>query len=251
MRVVYSVPARGFYVLRGLHTPADIGLMIGHVRELKATHPFSQPKMRDGSQLSVKVSSWGARGWWSDELGLRYTVKHPRGAPWPDLPQGWQRFPLAYLYVAGYHASVGNPAWRWADWSLPEGPAAWLDEVDTCLVNYYAPDANLGWHVDKTETDLRSPILTMSLGAAARFEIELDGEVHKVTLCSGDGCVMAAGSRNAKHRIVKLVTPGELAVEQQGDIFAGAPPADQIYNPFTTGARMSITWRRTGLTKRT
>lgn len=252
MRIVTSVPHRGFYVLRGLHTPADIDLLVEQVRMLKSTHPFASPKMLDGSQLSVRVSSWGNWGWWVDERGFRYVPRHPKhGQPWPEFPDGWLRFPLAYLYIAAWDASQRLPGWKPADWEMPLGPASWCETIDTALVNYYASDATLGWHVDKTEVDTRSPILTMSVGAAARFEIKLDGEVHRVTLRSGDGCVMAGASRNAEHRIVKLMTPADLAAEQQADLFAGSPPADDIYNPITSGARLSITWRRTGLTRTT
>jgi len=248
MRIAYSVPERGFYVLRGCHSRADIDLLVEQVRDLKSTHPFGQPTMRDGSPLSVRVTSWGPWGWWGDQLGIRYVNQHQKNKQaWPRLPAGWTRYPMAFLYLAAWDAQQRVKGWTPASWNLPDGPATWLDQVDTGLVNYYAPDAVLGWHVDKTETDLRSPILTMSLGASARFEIKLDGETHSMILHSGDGCVMAGHSRNAEHRIVKLLTPAEVQAEQQADLFTGAPPADDIYNPITNGARLSITWRRTGL----
>lgn len=250
MRIVTSVPARGFYVIRGAHSARDIDLLLEQIRLLKLRYPFAQPTMRDGNPLSVRVTSWGDWGWWSDQLGFRYVAKHPKhGQGWPALPAGWERYPMAYLYLAAWDAQQRVAGWTPAAWNLPHGPASWLDEVDTALVNYYAPDASLGWHTDKSEQDLRSPILTMSIGAPARFEIKLDGETHAVTLLSGDGCVMAGASRNAEHRIVKLLTPAEVAAEQQADLFTGAPPADDIYNPITSGARLSITWRRTGLAR--
>jgi alkylated DNA repair protein (DNA oxidative demethylase) len=250
MRIAYSVPHRGFYVLRGMHSPRDIDAIVTQVRALQSRYPFVHPTMRDGSELGVRVTNWGAWGWWSDERGFRYIAKHPKhGQAWSELPPGWERYPMAYLYAACMDAHAKLPGWTPEAWSLRDGPAAWLDEVDTALVNYYAPDAALGWHTDKTEADLRSPILTMSIGASARFEIKLDGETHSIVLHSGDGCVMAGVSRNAEHRIAKLLSPADLQAEQQADLFAGAKPVEPIYNPIKNGARLSITWRRTGLAR--
>lgn len=249
--IAYSVPASGFYVVRGCHLPAQIDTLMGHVRTLKAAAPFQQPSMRDGSPLSVKVSSWGSWGWWGDKLGIRYVPRHPgNNRPWPALDVDVLRYAMPMLYESMKDARGAVPGWTPAAWGLPDdGSTRWWPTVDTCLVNYYAPDAALGWHVDKSEKDLNSPILTMSLGASAVFEIKLAGDTHRVTLHSGDGCVMAGASRNAEHRIVKLLTPAEVAAAGQADMFQGPAAPLDIYNPITNGSRLSITWRRTGLAK--
>lgn len=246
--IAYSVPASGFYVVRGCHTAAQIDALLGHVRTLKAAAPFQAPTMRDGSPLSVKVTSWGTWGWWGDKLGIRYIPRHPgNNRPWPALDVDVLKYAMPMLHGA-MKAARQIPDWTPDAWGLPGGSMPWWPTVDTCLVNYYAPDAVLGWHTDKSERDLASPILTMSIGASAIFEIKLAGETHRVTLHSGDGCVMAGESRSAEHRIVKLLTPAEVAAEAQADMFSGtAPPV--IYNPITNGSRLSITWRRTGLSK--
>ena len=247
--IAYSVPASGFYVVRGCHTPAQIDALLGHVRTLKQAAPFQAPTMRDGSPLSVRVTSWGTWGWWGDKLGIRYIPRHPgNNRPWPELDVDVLRFAMPMLHAAMKDARAAVPGWTSEAWGLPGGSMPWWPTVDTCLVNYYAPDAVLGWHTDKSERDLVSPILTMSLGASAIFEIKLAGETHRVTLHSGDGCVMAGESRNAEHRIVKLLTAAETAEASQADLFSGTA-APIPYNPITNGSRLSITWRRTGLRK--
>jgi DNA oxidative demethylase len=251
MRIAYSIPERGFIVIRGLHANTEIDWLLDQVRTLRATHPFEQPKMRDGTPLSVKVTSWGAYGWWSDERGFRYVPQHPRTREaWPPLTPELKQFAYGFLTMAAWESVQRVPGWTNDAWNIL-GPTTWVGEVDTALVNLYAADALLGWHVDKTEQDLRSPIVTMSLGASALFEIKLDDKAHKVVLHSGDGVVMAGASRNAEHRITRLLTPADVAVEQQGGLFSRPAPAEPIYNPLKNGSRLSITWRRTGLRRPT
>jgi alkylated DNA repair protein (DNA oxidative demethylase) len=40
---------------------------------------------------------------------------------------------------------------------------------DACLVNRYEPGARMGLHQDKDEVDFSQPIVSVSLGASARF----------------------------------------------------------------------------------
>lgn len=248
IRIVHCVPHRGLFHVRGVHSPGKLDELAGLIRRVQKAYPFVHPTMRDGSKFGVKVTSFGDWGWWSDELGFRYVQKHPTAKnPWPSIPPELVAYGLPYIYVAQHHMRGVSASYKPSDWHMGESPSAWFDEVDTVLVNLYAADAALGWHIDKTEKDLQSPIVTMSLGASARFEIKLDGEVHSMVLHSGDGVVMAGASRNAEHRIAKILTPADVAAEQQADLFAGPPPDDDpIHNPLSNGARLSITWRRTG-----
>lgn len=253
MRVVYSVPHRGLFHLRGVHMPHRLDEIAALIRQLQKVYPFVHPTMRDGSKFGVRVTSFGDWGWWSDSMGFRYIRKHPTAdLPWPSISPELRIYGVAYMYLAQHHMREIDPAYTPEVWHMGKSTDAWFSAVDTVLVNLYGADASLGWHVDKTELDTRSPIITMSLGASALFEVKLDGVVHKMILHSGDGVVMAGASRNAEHRIAKLLTPADVAVEQQADLFNGPPPSDEkIYNPLTNGARLSITWRHTGYTRST
>src|SRR6185503_12083087 len=120
--------------------------------------------------------SFGDFGWWADAKGYRYVDRHPiTGEHWPTIPHAIRVMTSSFLYAA----------------KPQENHNKWAASVDTVLVNWYAPSASLGWHVDRTEVDKRSPIVTMSIGASAVFEIRLSGEVHRMTLRHGDGVVMA------------------------------------------------------------
>lgn len=211
MTVTYEVPTSGFYVVSGVLSPGVIQRIVDAVHEHARTFPFVHPRMRNGTLLSVEVTSFGDFGWWSDERGYCYTPTHPTtGRPWPEIPHVIRGITSTALYAAMPRVDHDR----------------WAVSVDTVLVNRYAADASLGWHVDRTEADLVSPIVTLSIGADAVFEIRLNGKVHKMMVRNGDFVVMAGESRNAEHRVSRIL-PNPLL----GEV-----------------GRMSITWRRTGLT---
>ena len=102
------------------------------------------------------------------------------------------------------------------------------------------PGAQLGWHVDQTERDRVSPIVTFSLGASCVFWIELgpEGEAvrYRHTLRSGDAVVMAGPARLARHQVTNVHA-------DEPDLFS------QVYNPIAKsapGVRLSFSVRRTG-----
>lgn len=214
----------GFYVLRGFLDNATQDAFVAEARALARVAPFKCPTMRDGRPLSVKVSSFGERGWWADVKGYRYIVRHPSGVAFPPIPGVVLAATDRALRTAG-HTRTGTR----------------LHEVDTCLVNLYAPGAVLGWHVDHTERDRTSPIVTFSIGAACTFllRMEISGEMRtfRHRLLSGDAVVMAGPSRLAEHSVADIR-------DDQPGLFGGA------YNPIREshpGGRLSFTVRRTGL----
>lgn len=219
----------GHWHLRGFLDRAQQDDFVEHARALAKVAPFMHPRMRDGREMSVKVSSFGERGWWADEQGYRYINHCPWGlkrgmqttAWWPPIPIG---------IVA--HTDAALRVWR------PIGP---LHEVDTCLVNLYEPGAQLGWHVDQTERDRTSPIVTFSIGATCTFSLRMedDGAVRtfRYTLESGDAIVMAGPSRLAEHKV------SDVRPAMQTGLFSAN------YNPLAAtapGSRLSFTVRRTG-----
>lgn len=247
MKVTYEVPEHGFAVVSGAHDAAAQDRLVALIRRHAEDFPFVHPTMRNGMPLSVRVTSFGKWGWWADDRGYRYTPTHPiNGKPWPHIPEALGLAAVPFIYAADEAYVVDGIRGLGGDTveASRRIRTQFALEIDTVLVNWYAPDASLGWHVDRTEADLTSPIITMSLGASAIFEIRLDGKAHRVTLHSGDGVVMVGPSRNAEHRIVRLLPPeGPTPL----DLFGG-PPASPPHDPLGDGTRMSVTWRRTGLT---
>lgn len=234
--------ATGCWHLCNFLTREQQDAFAGAARSLKAVAPFAAPTMRDGTTMGVRVTSFGARGWWADRQGYRYTETHPTtGAAFPPVPGDIWGATAQALSAAAYYSRKVDPAWSVDRWGIT-GCEAMYDKIDTCLVNFYSAGTDLGWHVDRTEKDLTTPIVTFSIGATCTFEIKLpgaDGEIATVphALRSGDAIIMAGLSRRAEHRVVR-VRP-----EPQRGLFGG-----DYYNPIeASGARLSFTVRRTGL----
>ncbi len=235
--------ATGAWHLRGFLTDAQQDAFVAAARQLRGLAPMAHPTMRDGTPLSVRVSSFGSRGWWGDGQGFRYVDKHPgTGRAFPAIPVDLREATYHALYAASRYTGEVDPQHTAASWGLPRGLYDHVAAIDTCLVNLYAPDASLGWHVDQTELDRVSPIITFSIGASCTFELKLEirGETSIVRhhLSSGDAVVMAGPSRLAEHRVTNIHP------EQQADLFG--PP---LYNPIQAsapGTRLSFTLRRTG-----
>jgi alkylated DNA repair protein (DNA oxidative demethylase) len=175
-----------------------------------AEAPLYRPLMpRSGRPLSVLMSNCGPLGWITDRSGYRYEPVHPlTGRPWPPIPEK-----LLAL------------------WAARSGYAA---PPEACLINYYAGAAKMGLHQDRDEADLEAPVLSVSLGDAARFR--LGGLTRRdptaaFTLNSGDVMMLAGQRRLAFHGVDR--------------IFAGSSDLLQAYPAlFPPGGRLNLTLRR-------
>ncbi|GGF45081.1 alkylated DNA repair dioxygenase [Azorhizobium oxalatiphilum] len=168
-----------------LDRPAQEAL-VEEVRGLLREAPLFAPAMpRTGKPLSVKMSNCGPLGWVADVSGYRYQPFHPdTRAPWPPIPRS-----LLDLWD-----------------QLTRHPAP----PEACLINWYAPDARMGLHQDRDETDLSAPVLSLSLGDTALFRIggeNRSGSTHSVRLTSGDAVLLAGRSRLAFHGVDRIL-PG-------------------------------------------
>ena len=144
---VQELPA-GVRLLRGfLNAAAQERLLAEVVRILRAAPLFTPRMPRSGRPFSVRMSNAGPLGWVSDrEKGYRYEPTHPEtGRPWPPMPT---------MLLEMWSELTGYPA-------PPEAG----------LINYYAPGAKMGLHVDIDEEALDAPILSVSLGCSARFRL--------------------------------------------------------------------------------
>ncbi len=131
--------------------------------------------------MSVKMTSAGKYGWYSDASGYRYTPLHPNGAPWPPIPA-----PVLAL---------------WRDLvSTARGP-------DCCLINFYGEGARMGMHQDRDEADFNWPVLSVSLGNDGLFRIgntTRGGKTESIWLNSGDVVVMGGAARLAYHGVDRI-----------------------------------------------
>ncbi|WP_413870233.1 alpha-ketoglutarate-dependent dioxygenase AlkB family protein [Albidovulum sp.] len=158
--------------------------LVEDLRAVIAAAPLFSPLTPWGKPMSVRMTSAGRYGWYSDRRGYRYADCHPSGTPWPPIPE-------RILAIWRSLVSAGR---------MP----------DCCLVNFYGEGARMGLHQDRDEADFRWPVLSVSLGDDARFRIggtERGGRTESLWLRSGDVLILGGAARLAFHGIDR-VAPG-------------------------------------------
>jgi len=194
----------------GLLSRAAQDQMLAEVLGVIDAAPLFRPAMpRTGKPFSVEMTNAGPYGWVSDkDGGYRYQGVHPgTGQRWPAIPQSLMGL---WEFVAGYAAA-------------PE----------CCLVNYYGPDAKMGLHQDTDEYAKDAPVISVSLGDSAMFQVKGPARTGptswSVKLHSGDVVVLAGKARDYFHGIARIY-PGTSTLL----------PADR----FPDGGRINLTLRR-------
>jgi len=155
--------------------------MVGELRTVaRAAPPFS-PETPYGKPMSVRMTSAGRCGWYSDKAGYRYASRHPDGSAWPPIPPSVMR---------SWHTLIGEE----------RGP-------DCCLINFYGEGARMGMHQDRDEVDFSWPVLSISLGDDGLFRIgntRRGGKTESLWLHSGDAVVMGGEARLTYHGIDRI-----------------------------------------------
>lgn len=191
-RAAAALDLRGAAYFPGFLDPAEQAGMVEDLRRVVAEAPLFSPTTRFGGKMSVRMTSAGRYGWYSDRRGYRYEALHPSGRPWPAIPER----------VLSVWTDLVGPA------RLP----------DCCLVNLYEGSARMGLHQDRDEADLSWPVLSVSLGDEALFRIggtDRGGPTHSLRLRSGDVLILAGASRLAYHGIDRIY-PGSSALLPRG-----------------------------------
>jgi len=172
---------RGFEIHKGfLNLPAQERL-VSAIRGVVEAAPLFRPDTPYGKRMSVRMSSAGKYGWFSDRTGYRYVTAHPAGAPWPVIPDEVMQI---------WDALTG----------LERQP-------ECCLINYYDADARMGLHQDKDEADFRWPVVSISLGDEGLFRIGntvRGGKTESIWLQSGDVVVMGGDARLTYHGVDRI-----------------------------------------------
>ncbi len=139
-----------------------------------------------GQAMSVATASCGDLGWVSDKKGYRYAACDPiTGSRWPQMPASFRQLAETAADAAGFK-----------DFS-----------PDACLINCYQPDARMGLHQDKDERDFSQPIVSVSLGLPAVFQMggfARGDKAMKLPLYHGDVLVWGGESRLRFHGVLPL-----------------------------------------------
>ncbi|MFO1208313.1 MAG: alpha-ketoglutarate-dependent dioxygenase AlkB [Amaricoccus sp.] len=185
----------GFAIHKGyLDAPAQAA-MLGELRAVIAAAPFFAPLTPWGKPMSVRMTSAGRYGWFTDRQGYRYVDRHPDGEPWPPIPPS---------VLAVWRALVST-----------------VRDPDCCLVNYYAATARMGVHRDADEKDFSWPVLSISLGDPARFRVggtARSDPTAAIELESGDVVLFGGPARLAYHGIDRIRFGGSRLLPEGGRI---------------------------------
>jgi alkylated DNA repair protein (DNA oxidative demethylase) len=139
-----------------------------------------------GFAMSVATTSCGELGWVSDKKGYRYAASDPlTGNPWPQMPASFKQLANQAAGMAGFENF----------------------EPDACLINRYEVGARMGLHQDKDERDFSQPIVSVSLGVPAMFQmggfVRADKAI-KLPLYHGDVVVWGGESRLRFHGVLPI-----------------------------------------------
>ena len=172
---------RGFEIHKDFLTSEAQSAVLEAVRSVAVAAPVFSPMTPYGKPMSVRMTSAGKYGWFSDRTGYRYVSHHPGGAKWPAIPA-----PILDIWNA----------------------VAGVDRApDCCLINFYGEGARMGMHQDKDEANFGWPVVSVSLGDDGLFRIgntERGGKTESVWLTSGDVVVMSGDARLTYHGVDKI-----------------------------------------------
>lgn len=185
----------GFRIHKGFLAPAAQAEMAADVAAVASAAPFFSPLTPWGKPMSVRMTSAGRYGWFTDRKGYRYVERHPDGMPWPPVPES----------VLAVWRTLVSPA------RMP----------DCCLVNWYGAKARMGMHRDADERDFSWPVLSISLGDSAVFRMggpERSDPTTSVVLDSGDVVVFGDEARLAYHGIDRIRAGSSTLLPQGGRI---------------------------------
>ncbi|MEM7520142.1 MAG: alpha-ketoglutarate-dependent dioxygenase AlkB [Pseudomonadota bacterium] len=172
---------RDFEIYKGFLNLGAQGDMVRDLRGVIEQAPLFRPDTPYGKPMSVRMSSAGQYGWFSDRRGYRYVPQHPSGVPWPPIP-----------------ASILG-VW--------DGLTKLERRPECCLINFYGEDAKMGMHQDKDEASFDWPVVSISLGDDALFRIgntTRGGKTESVWLQSGDVVVMGGAARLTYHGVDRV-----------------------------------------------
>jgi alkylated DNA repair protein (DNA oxidative demethylase) len=175
----------GAVLLRGRALATDTALLDA-IEIIAAQSPFRRMVTPGGFQMSVAMTNCGRVGWVTDRTGYRYDARDPdSGGAWPAMPDLFRTLAREAADEAGFAGFA----------------------PDACLINRYEPGTRLSLHQDKDEQDYSHPVVSVSLGLPATFQLgglKRGDRPIKVPLRHGDVVVWGGPARLAYHGVLAL-----------------------------------------------
>ncbi|WP_395377843.1 alpha-ketoglutarate-dependent dioxygenase AlkB [Marinicella sp. W31] len=136
-----------------------------------------------GRRINAAMTACGSVGWVSDHNGYRYSRLNPQTQQaWPSMPETFQQLAQQAAQLCDFEAF----------------------QPDSCLINVYQNEQGMGCHRDENEQDMNQPVVSVSLGMTATFQIYGVSKSHKplaLDLFHGDVMVWGRGARLMYHAI--------------------------------------------------
>lgn len=168
------------YLINGF---ADHHGLMSAIKRVVVKAPFRYMRTPGGKRLNISMTNCGDLGWISEPSGYRYAKYDPTtGEPWPKMPAEFFALAQQAAELCGFAAFKPN----------------------ACLINHYHKGKELTSHQDKNEPDLSQPIVSVSLGMSARFQIYGDARHNKpqqIELYDGDVMVWGRSARLMYHGV--------------------------------------------------
>ena len=165
---------------------AEQDVVLAAVNAVIEAAPLRHMITPGGFRMSVAITNCGHLGWVSDRRGYRYSELDPDTTqPWPAMPDALLKLAQSAATEAGY-----------ANFT-----------PDACLINRYVPGARMTLHQDRNEKDFSHPIVSVSLGLPAMFQLgglQRSDRTLRVPLQHGDVLVWGGSSRLRFHGVLPL-----------------------------------------------
>lgn len=164
----------------------DEELVYNVVMSATAEIPFRHMVTPGGKRINVAGISMGDCGWYSDRRGYRYEKTDPiTGKKWPKIPDEISKITTDAASKAGFKNFI----------------------PDSCFINKYEPGVRLTAHIDQDEVDFAQPIVSISIGTSAIFQVfgnNRSGKALNIKLNSGDLLIFGGSARRVYHGVKKL-----------------------------------------------
>ena len=167
---------------------ASSAILMRKIKQICKQSPFRRMQTPMGHYTRIEMTNCGEFGWYSSLEGYRYTQVDPlTGSPWPRMPIEFSSLASDAAKNSGFSQFKSN----------------------ACLINHYEPGDKLGSHQDKDEGNFESPIVSVSIGLPATFQIfgkTRSGIEKEVILYDGDVLVWGGSSRLIYHGVKTIKT---------------------------------------------